>query len=351
MPPCRSRLCRGAGWCWPRRHDPADRPVPPRGGSGGGTWVCRGRNGIGNNVVRSNILATVVFANAFLLPNAPADRPNPFAPRLRTAAELYNLALARVLAASDGVHVDLRAGECALPFGILSINFEPDAPRRARFDRIRFIPAAELYIERLQNRYRDTGIGAPLAADLIVIGDQRGFQIARKMKVPATTLLRLDTSPAGIASGRFNGQFLLFAGNEDRTVEIAGEQVPLENEPSAAFAFALSNPDIWQAELTGFFKGDLFENLATQLAAVEPYRPGRIPGRVQGTASSVGRWADLLNDLQNDPTIRDRFQFRLFTYNTGNPCRFPRCNSAPPSMPRPTGRIRTGASRRCRTWS
>jgi hypothetical protein len=217
-------------------------------------------------------------------PERARGSPEPVRSAAARRRGTFHLALARGPAASDGVHIDLRAGECALPFGTFSISFEPHAPRRARFDRTRFVPAAELYIERLQNRYRDTGIGAPLAADLIVIGDQRGFQIARKMKVPATTLLRLDASPAAVASGRFNCQFLLFAGNEDRTVAIAGEQVPLENEPSAAFAFAMSNPDIWQAELTGLFKGDLFENLPTQLAAVEPYRPSRIPGRVQGTA-------------------------------------------------------------------
>lgn len=269
---------------------------------------------------RSYYLATVVYAYAFLFPNSPADRPNPFDPRLRTAAELYNLALTRGLTAPDGVHVDLRAGEYPLPFGTLSIGFEPDALRWADYDLTRFVPAAELHIKGLQNRYRETGIGAPLAADLIVTGDPRGFQVARKMKVPATALLRLDISPAAIASGQFKGQLMLFAGNEDRTVEIAGQQVPLENEPSAAFAFALSNPDIWQAELTGFFKGDLFQNLPTQLAAVEPYRPGRIPVvLIHGTASSAGRWADLLNDLENDPVIQDRFQFWLFTYNTGNP--------------------------------
>jgi hypothetical protein len=269
---------------------------------------------------RSYYLATVVYAYAFLFPVAPADRPNPFDPRLRTAAELYNLALTRGLTAPDGVHVDLRAGEFPLPFGTLSISFEPDALHWEGFDLTRFVPAAELHIEGLQNRYRETGIGAPLAADLIVTGDPRGFQVARQLKVPATALLRLDSSPAAIASGRFSGRLMLFPGNEHRMVEIAGQQVPLENEPSAAFASTLSNPVIWKAELAGFFQGDLFENIPTQLIALEPYRPGRIPVvLIHGTASSAGRWADLLNDLENDPVIQDRFQFWLFTYNTGNP--------------------------------
>ena len=42
---------------------------------------------------RSYFLATVVYAYAFLFPTLPADRPNPFDPRLRAAADLYNLAL------------------------------------------------------------------------------------------------------------------------------------------------------------------------------------------------------------------------------------------------------------------
>ena len=56
---------------------------------------------------------------------------------------------------------------------------------------------------------------------------------------------------------------------------------------------------------------------------MEPYRPGTIPVvLIHGTASSAGRWTDLINDLQNDPAIRDRFQFWLFMYDTGNPLPF-----------------------------
>ena len=40
---------------------------------------------------------------------------------------------------------------------------------------------------------------------------------------------------------------------------------------------------------------------------------------MHGTASSAGRWADLVNDLLSDPRIRDNFEFWFFTYDTGNP--------------------------------
>ena len=269
---------------------------------------------------RSYFLATVVYSYAFLFPSSPEARPNPFDPRLRAAAELYNRALTRGLTAADGIHIDLRAGNYPLPSGTLSIGFDQDRLLWAGRELANFVPAAELHIEGLQNRYRETGIGAPLAADALPIGDQRGFQVARLLKVPATALLRLNVSPSALASGRYSGTLTLYPGNEEHTVEVGGQRVPLEIESSAALAFALSNPAIWETELAGFLQGDLFENRPTQLAGLEPYRPGRIPVvLIHGTASSAGRWADLVNDLRNDPDIRDRFQFWLFNYNTGNP--------------------------------
>jgi pimeloyl-ACP methyl ester carboxylesterase len=51
-----------------------------------------------------------------------------------------------------------------------------------------------------------------------------------------------------------------------------------------------------------------------------PYVPGRIPVvLVHGTASSPACWADMLNELQNDHALWGRYQFWLFTYNSGNP--------------------------------
>ena len=40
---------------------------------------------------------------------------------------------------------------------------------------------------------------------------------------------------------------------------------------------------------------------------------------VHGTASSPARWADMINELQNDPLLNGRIQFWLFTYSTSNP--------------------------------
>jgi pimeloyl-ACP methyl ester carboxylesterase len=81
--------------------------------------------------------------------------------------------------------------------------------------------------------------------------------------------------------------------------------------------------------LRGFLVGDLLKGLVVatkagearaQLLFMQPYRRGRIPVVfVHGTASGPGRWADMLNSLENDPWLRTRFQYWFFYYDTGNP--------------------------------
>jgi pimeloyl-ACP methyl ester carboxylesterase len=94
----------------------------------------------------------------------------------------------------------------------------------------------------------------------------------------------------------------------------------LEVDTSAAFAYGLSDPKIWRSEFAGFLSGDYFAKDRFPIDGLEPYRPGQIPVVfIHGTGSSSGRWADLVNDLQSDPTIREHFQFWWFSYSTGNP--------------------------------
>ena len=96
--------------------------------------------------------------------------------------------------------------------------------------------------------------------------------------------------------------------------------MPLEADETAVLAYVLASPQIWERELKAFFSGVFSESTPTQLASIDAYRPGRIPVVfVHGTASSAGRWGDIVNDLLDDPRIRDRYQFWFFTYDTGNP--------------------------------
>jgi pimeloyl-ACP methyl ester carboxylesterase len=78
-------------------------------------------------------------------------------------------------------------------------------------------------------------------------------------------------------------------------------------------------------ETRGFFSGNvtLFKDASRfkeNVFFMSPYMPGRIPVIfIHGTASSPARWAEMLNELQNDRRLWGRYQFWAFTYNTGNP--------------------------------
>jgi pimeloyl-ACP methyl ester carboxylesterase len=136
-----------------------------------------------------------------------------------------------------------------------------------------------------------------------------------------TALLRIDDARRQLMEPLLQGSLAVYVASDRRTVEIDGREVPLEVEPTAALAWTLSQSEKWGWELRGFFLGDLLQQeLPIGLTFTRPYRPGRIPVvLVHGTVSSAGRWADMLNDLENDARLRDRFQFWLFHYATGSP--------------------------------
>jgi pimeloyl-ACP methyl ester carboxylesterase len=268
----------------------------------------------------SYYLAASVYAFAFLFPEDPRRRPNEFDPNVRIACDLYNRSLTSAFASADRSRVDLASGRFELPFGSIDITFDQDTAKWGDLALSVFVPADELHIKGLQNRYRQRGIGAPLAADATAAVIERGFQITPGVKVPVTALLRMGASRRTLSEGALRGRLDVYPAFEPSSVEIRGQSVPLEVDTSAAFAYGLSDPKIWASEFSGFLNGSYRDKDRSPIDGLEPYRPGQIPVVfIHGTASSSGRWADLVNDLQSDPTIRDHFQFWWFTYNTGNP--------------------------------
>lgn len=268
-------------------------------------------------------LAAAVYAFAFLFPEDPEERPSGFDPRFRAACDIYNRSLTWAFASADRTKVDLRSGRFELPYGSIDITFDPSGARWGDQGLVDFTPADELEITGLKIRYRRPGVGASLAAGTTPGSDQKGFQVEPNVKVPVTALLLVNTPRHDLVAGHLRATIQLYPAYEPSDVTIAGQTVPLEADTSTAFAFSLSDPKVWESELSGFLDGDFFDRAKAQLAGLEPYRPGQIPVLfVHGTASSSGRWANLINDLQSDPVIREGYQFWEFTYATGNPTPF-----------------------------
>jgi pimeloyl-ACP methyl ester carboxylesterase len=276
-------------------------------------------------------LAAAVYAYALLFPHGAAEPLYPVDRRLRLAADLYNRGLTSGFASADRSVVELRGGTRALPFGELTVELDPKWLRWGDRRLVNFVPVAELEVRGLRERYRRTGIGAPLAASTVAFTPDAKLRdfVGRGTKVPVTAFLRLEDPRRSLAAGRIAGALEIYDGYTTDFVEIDGQRVPLEVEPSAAFAYTLSESAIWDWELRGFLVGDLLKGLVVatkagearaQLLFMQPYRRGRIPVVfVHGTASGPGRWADMMNSLENDPWLRTRFQYWFFYYDTGNP--------------------------------
>jgi pimeloyl-ACP methyl ester carboxylesterase len=263
-------------------------------------------------------LASAVYAFAFLFPDDPAQRPGRFDPRVRIASDLYNRSLTSAFASPDRSRVLLRAGRFQLPFGSIDVTFDPRVARWGDLVLSDYAPADELNIEGLRNRYRQRGIGAPLAASATAPANESRFKVFPE--VPVTALLRIDFSRQSLVQGHLRGNIEVYPAFEPGSVTLRGQSAPLEVDTTAAFAYGLSDPEIWRSEFGGFLHGDYFGKNPSPLDGLEPYHPGQIPVIfIHGTASSSGRWANLVNDLQSDPVIREHFQFWWFSYSTGNP--------------------------------
>jgi pimeloyl-ACP methyl ester carboxylesterase len=294
---------------------------------------------------RGYFLASAVYAYALLFPGqgtgVQTDRSDP---RVRLTYDLYNQGLARGLtgppeeaggnaaspASSDPREVRLEPGTRTLPFGTLVIDLNRSGLSWAGFRLARFVSTTTIEVRGLRNRYWHPGLGASLAASLApgeasaqVIGAKR---IGPRTKVPVTAVLRLEAARASLATGRVRGRLEIYSVDLTSTVTVEGQAQPLEFDTTAALAYQLESNPIYELEIAGFLRGGALAHFLPRdraqdgLYTLRPYRPGKIPlVLVHGTVSSPARWAELVNELEGDPRIRERYQIWLFVYDSGNP--------------------------------
>jgi hypothetical protein len=277
---------------------------------------------------RAYYVAASIYAYAFLFPEDSRQPPSGFDPRLRVAVDIYNLAVTSAIEPKPG---EVTTGEISYSFhlGTLLLELDPEELRYADRHLADLVPAARLAVQGLRNRYRHPGIGAPFVASAVYEEGARqplrSARVPNRVKVPITALVRYEGLADGLRTGSIHGRLEIYTQTETSEVEIAGQIVPLEYETTSALAYGLSRSRLWDFEFAGFLRGDLIreqESIDTEdgLLMLEPYRPGKIPlVFVHGTASSPARWAEMLNEFQSDPIIRDHYQFWFFIYSSGNP--------------------------------
>src|SRR5262245_27699961 len=272
---------------------------------------------------RQYFLAAAVYAWAYLFPEDPSEAPSPFDPRFRLAANLYNRGLTSTLEGSKDGQVVVSGGTLDLPFGQLEVAFDDTQLTWQNRRMTAFAPIAEYRVFGLQAHYRESGIGAPLAASLGTESEEGkpGDLLRAELTLPVTALLRTPRSRTALAWPPLEATLEVHAPDTTEVIEIAGRQVPLENEPTAVLAYSLNNSLIWQQEYLRFFQAMPYAHgEQSELYASVPHRRGRIPVVfVHGTASSFGRWSEMYNRLAADSRVRARYEFWFFSYDSGAP--------------------------------
>jgi len=288
-------------------------------------------------------LASAVYAYALLFPGPGEDTLDPSDPRLRLAYDLYNRGITQALTRGSAGEVFFESGIYELPFGLVEIEIPPEEMQWAGHRMHNFRAAADFDVTGLRNRYRRTGVGAPLLAEL---DDEPGPPLPERffpgLRVPATMFLRFENPRHALKAGRLRTRAEIYTPDESMTVAVDGHDVPIEFETSSALAASLAESPLWDFELRGFFSG-AFNPLARAvktavktavvgsptveaqaedegLLFLQPYVRGHMPiVLIHGTASSPARWANLVNELGNERVVWERYQTWLFIYNTGNP--------------------------------
>ena len=277
-----------------------------------------------NSGDRSYYLAAAVYAYAFVFPGQHGTPPRLIDPRARWAVDLYNQSLTQAAKSAEGAYAIPMGGTFKLPFGELTVTFNEADLIWAGYRLKDFIPAADVEVRGLSNRYRIPGIGAPLAASIEPIGATTTNQdayIPLRMKIPVTAFLRLDDPRGALKSGKVKGDLEFYTPDSARSIKVNGVEVPIEFETTSALALQLEGAPVWDFEIAGFRSGDFtIGKQRLGLYMLHPHQTGRIPVvLVHGTASSPARWAELINELENDPRFWEHYELWLFIYNTGNP--------------------------------
>lgn len=251
---------------------------------------------------------------------------SPFGPESSIARTLHNASLAEVvvglveLPGTDEAHI-----QRPLVDGEIEIDYRWSAApwRAASF--VRFAPADAFRVRGMRNRHRQAGVGAALlgerVADAPASDDPAGKDLPRFAQAVALSAVISGVAFAdGAAWPPVSFDLRIHDSSHTRTTLVAGNAIPLEADFTAALTDTLGRDrPLQSAGFGGLRNVDQWQSFAG-LYMLEPFDPNRIPVIfIHGLVSSPMVWREMINDLWGDPWVRERYQFWVFLYPTGNP--------------------------------
>jgi len=191
----------------------------------------------------------------------------------------------------------------------VALTIETAAGAPWALDRIRSLKAADfLKIGGLRERIRTEGVGVPLVAELAA-SPKSDFTSSSGFYVPMTALIDFSSDDTATLT--------LHDPLQVKTVPFLGNERPLRADFSAPIATTYAMRPQQRIDVQAMFKFDKFAD-SLGLHRLGPIYPEKIPVVfVHGLKSNPDTWRDPLNELMDDPVIRERFEFWNFGYATG----------------------------------
>ena len=284
--------------------------------------------------VLDRYLDALTYAYDYLFSPALAAGRQPSDPRFRLACDIYNAALERLIRTAlvkgrvpmgESIELTLRGQKAKVR---LAVDEGSPWPRN-EIGEMMF--ASDYELTGVETQTRQYGVGVPMIA------------LRKKLKSddnPTTAALErfLPTEAAFPLTAFMHPKSRLEQpldkkGDEDFVVELIDpirfRQVgsnpkallPLEFDLTTPLAYMWSKSeqfrDADREKISNLIKpGDLSKK--SGLTLLRPYETGKIPVvMVHGLASSPLTWIPMINELMNDPRVRENYQFMLFAYPTG----------------------------------
>ena len=284
--------------------------------------------------VLDRYLDALTYAYDYLFSPALAAGRQPSDPRFRLACDIYNAALERLIRTAlvkgrvpmgESIELTLRGQKAKVR---LAVDEGSPWPRN-EIGEMMF--ASDYELTGVETQTRQYGVGVPMIA------------LRKKLKSddnPTTAALErfLPTEAAFPLTAFMHPKSRLEQpldkkGDEEFVVELIDpirfRQVgsdpkallPLEFDLTTPLAYMWSKSeqfrDADREKISNLIKpGDLSKK--SGLTLLRPYETGKIPVvMVHGLASSPLTWIPMINELMNDPRVRENYQFLLFAYPTG----------------------------------
>lgn len=170
---------------------------------------------------------------------------------------------------------------------------------------IRFNQAAEVPAKFPEHRHTRAGLGGTLVG----ICENLPFSPPDGITAPVTALVEFKGSDATLR---------LIDPVKVGKLEVNGRNVPIAADFMAPLDFYRQEPAWWNGLMGAVHVSNYMSD--TGLYMLQPYDSKRVPlVFIHGLISTPQMWREVINGIEDDPSLRGKYQYWVFRYPTGNP--------------------------------